>query len=149
MMNFFDHPLWIWFGIAIFFVILEIILGSFSFIWLALSAVVVSAVLWVWQGIAWHVQFFLFSVLSCMSLIFWHKYLKQYSSKSSPIILNKKIEQYRGKQYVLIEPISNGMGKIKIGDSVWQVTGPDLPLGRKVIVKGMMGTYLEVLPVEV
>ena len=46
----------------------------------------------------------------------------------------------------LIDPIVNGRGSVKIGDSIWRVTGPELPWGAQVTVIGADGTLLKVVP---
>jgi len=48
---------------------------------------------------------------------------------------------------VLVEAIEQGAGKVKLGDGVWKVTGPELPAGARVRVTGVNGTILTVLPV--
>ena len=38
-----------------------------------------------------------------------------------------------------IQPIERGFGRIRVGDSVWRVSGPDLPAGAKVRVVSAEG----------
>ncbi len=59
-------------------------------------------------------------------------------------LVSRSFSQYIGKTFNLCEPIQNGIGKIKIGDSVWLETGPELASGNKVQVTAMNGVYLEV-----
>ncbi len=49
-----------------------------------------------------------------------------------------------GEEIVLNEPISDGFGRVPIGDTVWRVAGPDLPAGRKVRIVGHDGAVLKV-----
>ncbi|MNT69460.1 hypothetical protein D3C72_2077820 [compost metagenome] len=49
-----------------------------------------------------------------------------------------------GRQFVLHEAISAGHGKIKAGDTLWLVSGPDLPAGSQVRVIGQDGVRLKV-----
>ena len=45
----------------------------------------------------------------------------------------------------LIAPMVNGRGRVRLGDSVWTVSGADdLPAGRTVEVTGVDGTVLQV-----
>ena len=46
----------------------------------------------------------------------------------------------------LPDPIVNGRGSVKIGDSIWRVEGPELPKGTRVRVLGADGTLLKVTP---
>ena len=41
-----------------------------------------------------------------------------------------------GREFTLLEPIVNGEGKAKVLDSVWRVSGPDMPAGGRVRVVG-------------
>jgi hypothetical protein len=45
-----------------------------------------------------------------------------------------------GQRGALLLPIVNGRGRIRLGDSSWSVTGPDLPAGMSVEVTGIEGT---------
>ncbi|MBK5198868.1 MAG: hypothetical protein JJE37_11400, partial [Methyloceanibacter sp.] len=45
----------------------------------------------------------------------------------------------------LIDPIVNGRGSVKIGDSIWRVEGPELPMGARIRVVGADGTVLKVV----
>ena len=54
--------------------------------------------------------------------------------------------QHIGQCYDLIDPIVNGRGSVKIGDSIWRVEGPELPKGARVRVLGADGTLLKVAP---
>ena len=44
----------------------------------------------------------------------------------------------------LDQAIENGVGYVRLDDSRWKVSGPDLPKGTKVRVTGADGTVLEV-----
>ena len=52
-----------------------------------------------------------------------------------------------GKTGVVLDEITGGHGRIKIGDGTWRVTGPDLPPGTKVKVVDQMpgGLVVEAL----
>ena len=46
----------------------------------------------------------------------------------------------------LVSAIENGIGQAEFGDSIWRVTGPDMPAGADVVVRGMEGATLIVTP---
>jgi inner membrane protein len=60
--------------------------------------------------------------------------------------LNRRINDYVGKSYVLDEAIINGRGRVKIDDTLWEVTGPDLPQGAWVTIVGVDGLRLRAMP---
>jgi len=48
----------------------------------------------------------------------------------------------------LSEPIVGETGRMELGESVWRVTGPELPVGHRVKVVGNKGTMLKVISAE-
>jgi membrane protein implicated in regulation of membrane protease activity len=55
-------------------------------------------------------------------------------TESDQPLLNQRGEQLIGRTATLSEPIINGFGRIKLGDTLWRVKGPDLPAGTQVKV---------------
>ena len=49
-----------------------------------------------------------------------------------------------GPLFVVHQAIVDGRGKVKVGDGVWMVTGPDSPVGTQVRVVGQEGVILKV-----
>jgi len=49
---------------------------------------------------------------------------------------------------VLAEPIAHGQGRAFIGDTLWQLSGPDMAAGRAVRVIGTRGVVLRVEAAE-
>jgi len=49
-----------------------------------------------------------------------------------------------GQVHALHTAIENGRGKIKIGDSLWSVRGPDMPAGERVRILAVQDLVLEV-----
>ena len=58
--------------------------------------------------------------------------------------LNRRGEHNIGRVAPLETAIVNGSGRIKLGGSLWTVSGIDLPAGRKVKVVGVDGSTLRV-----
>jgi membrane protein implicated in regulation of membrane protease activity len=58
--------------------------------------------------------------------------------------LNRRAAQLVGRVAVVEEAIEHGRGKVRIGDTLWLVEGPDLPCGAEVRVRGARGALLEV-----
>ena len=60
-------------------------------------------------------------------------------------LLNRRGAQLIGRIATLAEPIKDGRGRIRIGDTLWRVSGPDLPAGTRVRVKAATDTDLELV----
>jgi len=52
-----------------------------------------------------------------------------------------------GEHGVVVDPIVDGRGKVKVRDTVWLAAGPDLRPGAAVVVQRRDGTLLHVAPV--
>ena len=118
--------------------------GAF-FLWLGLAAAVVGGIVYLAPSIELEYQILIFSVLSVISTIIWRKFFKQKASDTDQPNLNRRGEQYVGRVFTLDEAIVDGMGKIRVDDSTWKISGEDCPVGTQVEVTGTSGTILNVI----
>lgn len=136
---------WYWWMLAVGFLVLELLVPGFFFLWLAISAFVVGSVLLILPIASLEMQILMFSLLSVISVLGWRKYAgARKIEKTDHPFLNQRGAQYIGRTFSLVTPIEDGQGKIKVGDSVWLVRGKDCPLGSKVKVVAVKGTVFEV-----
>ena len=63
-------------------------------------------------------------------------------SKSDQPNLNRPAAQLVGRVLVVAEAIEGGRGKVRVGDTLWPVEGPDAPAGAEVRVTAAKGTVL-------
>lgn len=125
---------WGWVVVGVLLVLLELIVPGVFIIWLGLAAIIVGF-LDFWLDLSWQFSALLFCGLSAALVVFARNLLQRGQPKDSAVgILNHRGLQLVGKTYILEQPIVNGEGRIKVGDSSWPVTGPDLPMGMKVKV---------------
>ena len=137
--------IWHWLSLAALLLIVEILTGSGFLLWIGIAAACVSVVLAVLPALTWPYQLVLFSVTALLSCILWWWRLKCNPLRTDRPLLNQRLAQYVGHRFVLVEPIAQGRGQIRIGDSLWQVSGDDLPAGVEVIVTGYDGLVLTVV----
>lgn len=134
---------WTWWIIAAVFGILELLAPGIFFIWLAAAAAVVGALVIVVE-VPLTVQVALFAVLSVVAVWASRRYLSRHEIQSDHPLLNQRAQSYVGRTFTLDQPIHNGRGKIRIGDTLWLVQGPELPAGTSVQVTGTDGGILTV-----
>ena len=65
-------------------------------------------------------------------------------SQSDQPNLNRPAAQLVGRVLILAEAIEGGRGKVRVGDTLWPVEGPDAPEGAEVRVTAANGTVLVV-----
>ncbi len=136
---------WHWWILAVLLAIIEVFAPGAIFIWLGASAAVVGFVMLALPDSSWKIQLLIWSALSVVSVVGWRFYLKHHPTETDRPTLNRRGEQYVGRQFTLAEPVVNGLGKIRVDDSTWKIEcSDDLPAGAKVEVTQVEGTVLQV-----
>ncbi|WP_036111333.1 MULTISPECIES: NfeD family protein [Luteibacter] len=129
----------------------EVLLPGYFMLWIGLAAAVMGVVLLAVPGLTALAQAVIFVILAFASCFLYWKWVRPRLNRvpAGNERLNRRGEQLIGQRYTLCEPIVQGRGKAKVGDGMWLVTGPDLPLGATVEVIGIDGTTLRVKAVDV
>lgn len=134
-----------WWIFAVVLILAELMLPGYFMLWVGIAAAVVGALLLIVPDLSFLAQsvaFVLLSVVSCYS--YWRFVRPVTAGPSDQPLLNRRAEQFIGKRYVLDSAIVNGNGKVRVGDSPWLASGPDLPAGATVEVIAVDGTTLKV-----
>ncbi|HVK50710.1 MAG TPA: NfeD family protein [Pseudoxanthomonas sp.] len=117
--------------------------GAFLF-WMGIAAALVTLVLLVAPGLSLLAQVVLFVVLSVIAVLAYRKWFRKRERPSDQPLLNRRADQLIGQVLELEQAIVDGRGRVKVGDAFWSVSGPDLPLGRRVRVVAVDGMTLKV-----
>ena len=137
---------WNWLVLGLLLLCAEVLVPGFFLIWIGIAAVVVGAMsLALWDaGIwTWQVQVLVFLGLSLVSAFAGRALMKRGDVSDEPL-LNQRGAQMIGRMATLQEAIVNGQGRVRIGDTTWSVSGPDLEAGTKVRVTGTADMKLTV-----
>lgn len=138
---------WVIFGLVL--LALELIAPGVFLVWLGAAAVVTGLAVNM-SAIGAPMQWLLFGVLSLVFVGGWVGYQRRNQGKpgsSDSTMLNQRTARYLGREVVLAHAIKDGVGRVHIEDSVWQVSGPELPAGTAVRIVGAQGSLLVVEPV--
>ena len=139
-----------WWILALLLIAVEVILPGYFMLWIGVAAGATGLVVLAFPGLSMVAQALVFVALAFLSCAAYWYGLRPRLVKDEPRnpTLNRRGEQTIGQRYVLAEAIVGGRGKAKVGDSLWLVRGPDLPVGSMVEVTGVDGTTLLVRAVE-
>ena len=74
----------------------------------------------------------------------WRRLSRQIPGDTDQPFLNRRADALVGRTFTLEKPIVDGHGTVRIDDSVWRITGADVPAGRRVKVVRVEGTALKV-----
>lgn len=134
---------WQWWVLAGVLLIVELLAPGTFFLWLAVSAAAVGLLVWLVPTTSIEAAWSIFAVLGVISVVMVLKFRKP-PKEDAATRLNKRGQEYVGRVFELTEPIHNGKGKLKIGDTLWSVSGPDLPTGAQVKVTAVETGELKV-----
>lgn len=142
------EPYQFWLILGGILMLIELLGTSGYMLWSSLSAFVIGLITWL-TPISWYLAWIFFTLLAITIMILWWYWLKQKAkTNQDSLLLTQPFNELIGKQYDLIEPIHNGFGRIKIGDSSWRVQSDiDLPVGTIVKVIAIESNTLKVSPV--
>ena len=119
--------------------------GAFM-LWLGFAAVVVFIGVLLIPGISLLAQVAAFVVLSFISILVYRLWFSRADRVSDQPMLNRRAAQLVDRVVPLESAIVNGRGRVQIADALWDVSGPDLPVGTPVRVVGADGMTLRVVP---
>lgn len=124
-------------------------LGTAGYLlWSGMAALCVSLLTWI-LPISWPIQGILFAILTVISAVFWHLWLKRRKLSKEAENLNQKTHQLIGIHAVLLSDTENGFSRVKLADGSWRVYS-DTPLlaGEKVTVTAIDGITLQVIALK-
>lgn len=134
---------WNWMILAAILFVLELIAPGIFFIWFGLAAAVTGLIVFRYD-ISWQWQLIWFGALSLASILIANRYLRKHPLESEQPLLNERAARLIGHSFQLVDPIVNGRGSIRSGDTLWRVEGPELPAGARITVTGTDGSVLKV-----
>lgn len=145
MMDFLQHlSFWDWLALGTLLLILEVFGAGGYLLWTGVAAAAVGVISYLFPALPWPWQFLLFALLSVLTAVLWWQRLRTAGKTSQQPGLNQRGQEFVGRTFALHEAIVGGRGKIKAGDSLWLVSGPDLPVGAPVEVIGQDGVVLKI-----
>ncbi len=127
-----------WFSLGLLLLIAEIVVPGIFLMWFGLAALLTGVIDWLLPNLSWQVQALAFAVLSVGLVFGVRPYIGlELDKETDRPDLNRRLHSLVGEVAILTRAIENGHGEVKIGDTLWRVTGPDLPKGTRVKVVGV------------
>lgn len=138
---------WNWIVLGAVLLGLEVFAPGVYLLWIGIAALLTGALAFqigdaAWWG--WPAQVIVFLVLSLASVIVGRFAFGSDKGESDQPLLNQRERQLIGQISTLEEPLRDGHGRIRLGDTLWLATGPDMAAGTRVRVVGAEGTTLRV-----
>ena len=134
---------WAWIIAGAILLALELAVPGAFMMWLGLAAVLVCILTF---GIdwSWQTQGIAFAVFALASVPLWRRFARNVEPDATSPFLNRRTQEMVGRIFTLDTPIIDGVGTVRIGDTVWRVSGPETPAGSRVKVVVADGANLQV-----
>jgi membrane protein implicated in regulation of membrane protease activity len=136
---------WNWLILGILLMGVEALVPGVFMFWLGLAALIVG-ILTFGVAIAWPMQIVGFALLAISMVPLWRHFAGRASEREDNQFLNRRTKGLVGQVATLETPIVDGVGTIKLGDTIWRVEGPALEAGTQVRIESADGVRLRVGP---
>ena len=135
---------WGWIALGLVLVGAEMLAPGVFLLWLGLAALLTGAVVGL-TALAWQGAWLIFAGLAVACVLIGRVVTRHRSDEPDTAMgLNDRGRQLIGKVFRLEATMAGGEGRIRIGDSSWRVTGPELLAGTEIRVVRVDGATLVV-----
>jgi len=132
---------WFWLSLGLVLGVAEMVAPGFFLMWLGLAALIVGGLDY-FLPITVAYQVAMFATLSVLTVFAGKKFLQDNPIETEDAKLNDRGARLTGEIVTVVEAITNGNGRVKVGDSVWSARGVDAAIGARVRVTGADGAVL-------
>jgi len=137
---------WAWIIAGAILLALELAVPGAFMMWLGLAAVLVGIITFVFDW-SWQAQGIAFAVFAIASVPLWRRFARKVEPASEAPLLNRRAEALIGRVFTLEKPIVDGVGTVRVDDTVWRVSSTtDTPAGSRIRVTRVDGVKLVVEP---
>lgn len=136
---------WAWLLAAALLALVELVSPGIFSIWIAAAAALTGVAVMAFD-IPAAFQLALFALLSIAAVYAGRSWYERNPVDTEDALLNDRTARLVGQSVTVVAAISDGEGRVKVGDSVWPARGPDAPEGARVRITGADGACLRVEP---
>jgi len=134
---------WNWLIFGVLLMALELLAPGIFLFWLGLAAFLVGMLSFIVTP-SWQLQMLMFAVFAAAAVPIWRRVARQKPGANPNPFLNRRADALVGRVFTLDRPIVDGSGIVRVDDTVWRVSGPDVPAGTKVKIVKADGASLTV-----
>lgn len=135
-----------WLILAALLAITELLVPGIFLVFIAAGAAVTGVVSLIVPGFGLVFEVFLFAAASAGAVAIGRRWYRQSPVPSQDPLLNDRTARLIGQVVTVVEPITAGRGRVKVGDGEWPANGPDTPAGAHVRIIGARSGSLDVEP---
>jgi len=135
---------WLWAIGGVLLLIAEVIAPGFFLLFVGAAAVLTGVFTLLFDlGLA--PQLVLFAVYSTLAVMLGKRFYAQPGTPDQQL-LNDPGKRLIGKSVLVVDPVDEHGGRVRVGDGVWSARGGPAAVGERVIITGVEGNCLTVEP---
>jgi membrane protein implicated in regulation of membrane protease activity len=123
---------------------IELLIPGVFLVFLALAAALTGAIALIFPELGIAGQLIGFAAWSVVTVLIGRRWYRDYPVETSDPMLNDRAARLVGEVVTVVEPISGGAGRVRVGDGEWPAEGADAPAGARVRIVSARGTALKV-----
>ncbi|MFW2852448.1 NfeD family protein [Sphingomonas sp. TX0543] len=144
--DFVQHMAAAWIAAAVLLGIAELAIPGVFLVFLAIAAAITGVALFALPDLPLAAQAGSFAAWSVVSVMIGRRWYRDYPLETSDPMLNDRAARAIGATVVIAEPIVDGRGRARLGDSTWPATGPDAAAGERMRVLAVENGILRLEP---
>jgi membrane protein implicated in regulation of membrane protease activity len=134
-----DQAGFIWLIVAALLAICELMIPGVYLTFLALGAAATGVLALLFPELGAIGQFISFAAWSTVAVLVGKRWYGANPVPSADPDLNNRAARMIGQSVTVVDAISGGSGRVRVGDGEWPAEGPDLPAGSKARVADVRG----------
>jgi membrane protein implicated in regulation of membrane protease activity len=143
-----DQAGFVWLIVAALFAICELLIPGVYLTFLALGAAATGVLALLFPELGAIGQFISFAAWSTVAVLVGKRWYGANPVPSADPDLNNRAARMIGQSVTVVDAISGGSGRVRVGDGEWPAEGPDLPAGSKGRIVAVRDGIVVVEPVR-
>jgi len=139
------EPGWLWMIGGVLLLITEIVAPGFFLVFIGAAALATGAFALMF-GLGLPAQLALFALYSMVAVMIGRRVYGDSPPAAEDTMLNDRSARLIGRSVIVVEPVDDHGGRVRVGDSDWSARGGPAAAGERVRITGIDGNCLSVEP---
>ena len=142
------EPGWLWAIGGVLLLIAEVLAPGFFLLFVGVAAIA-TGIFTLMFGLGLVPQLVLFALYAVLAVMLGKRFYAQPHVADHNLRLNDPGKRLIGKSVLVVDPVDEHGGRVKVGDGEWTARGGPAAAGERVTITGVEGNCLTVEPVRI
>lgn len=136
----------LWLGAALLLGIAELAIPGVFLVFLAIAAAVTAAITAAVPDLPVAGQIGAFALWSVIVVMIGRRWYRDFPVEGGDPMLNDRAARLIGEVVTVSEALTDGHGRVRVGDGEWPARGPDAPAGARMRIAAVEGGVIRLAP---